>query len=399
MKITIHQPECFPYLGFIDKISKTDIFVIADSFQVKKNYYDNRNKIRTSQGWQWIGIPIEKDNHKSFRDVKVIHQDNWQKKILTTIQQNYSKTPFFDKYYPTIEGVINAKLTFLFDYNYPILCHILSWFGADKIQQFTSSFKLESNNGSDKCLEICQKLKTDTYLSGSTGRTYLDLDKFKSAGINVDFHQFFHPVYHQRYQPFLPGISSIDLLFNYGDRAKEILKAKGIGSLENILSKIDYKDKQILEMFGGNGSGHLQAYADKCDNLTLWEMNHTKLFQAVGSCKPLVACECDSLKEMLNIKWQKHFDIIIIDPPAMISMDQILPNALNMLKDDGIVIFRAIKKSYNQNTDIKVDKSLEDWDKIIECDYQIKNKYEEPREFYFFDHWLSNYVYELRRKK
>jgi hypothetical protein len=217
MILTIHQPECFPYLGLINKVSKADVFVIADSFQVKKNYYDNRNKIRTAQGWQWITIPISKDNHLSFREVRVIHEHNWQSKLLNALKQNYSKAPYFSLYFPTIEEIINKKHTFLFDYNFELLCQILSWFNIGTPQvAFTSSLKLKSTNGSDKCLEICKKLQANNYLSGISGRDYLNLEKFKDGGVDVKFHEFIHPIYKQVYEPFIPGMSSIDYLFNFG---------------------------------------------------------------------------------------------------------------------------------------------------------------------------------------
>ena len=219
MKITIHQPEFCSYIGFYDKIAKADALVIADSFQVKKNYFDNRNKIRTSQGWQWITIPIEKDNHKSFRDVKVMNEHNWKTKMLNSIRQNYSKSPYFDLYYPRIEEIIKEKFEFLFDYNCRLFMQIKEWLNIKTpILTLTSELELQSEDGSDKCLEICQKLKADTYLSGASGKDYLKLDKFNQAGIQVEFHQFEHPIYEQVYKPFIPGMSVLDYLMNCGGK-------------------------------------------------------------------------------------------------------------------------------------------------------------------------------------
>ena len=45
MIITIHQPEHLPWLGLLNKIAKADKFVILDSVQFEKNYFQNRNKI------------------------------------------------------------------------------------------------------------------------------------------------------------------------------------------------------------------------------------------------------------------------------------------------------------------------------------------------------------------
>ena len=43
MKITIHQPEHFPYLGFFQKMQEADLFVILDDVQFTKENFQNRN--------------------------------------------------------------------------------------------------------------------------------------------------------------------------------------------------------------------------------------------------------------------------------------------------------------------------------------------------------------------
>jgi hypothetical protein len=57
------------------------------------------------------------------------------------------------------------------------------------------------------------------------GVKYLDLSKFDDAGIAVVFQEFKHPVYEQqhRHLGFIPDLSCIDMLFNYGEKSVEIL--------------------------------------------------------------------------------------------------------------------------------------------------------------------------------
>lgn len=397
---TIHQPEFLSYLGFYDKVSKAEGLVIADSFQVKKNYFDNRNLIKTAQGTQYIGIPIENHNHKSFREVKVIHESRWQEKLLNAIKQNYSRTPYFDNYYPRLAEIINNKYTFLFDYNFELLVQMLTWLGIKTpIIGFTSQLNLESTEGSDKCLEICQKVGATTYLSGTSGKNYLNLQKFKEANIEVKIHEFFSPVYKQIYKEFINGLSAIDILMNQGEHTKEIMKSKGIGAMELILKKIDYECMSILELFGGDGSGELSVYANNCLGLTINELN-PKNYEELNKKYPNTKItNLDSLKIIQDTVWFNHFDMLIIDHPATMNTNLILPQALNLLNDEGIIIFRAIKKPYKNYPQVNFDLSLEEWNKIITNEnYEIINSYEQPREYYFNELWLSNYIFELRRK-
>ena len=45
MVVTIHQPEHFPYGGFFQKMAASDLFIILDNVNYRKNYYQNRNKL------------------------------------------------------------------------------------------------------------------------------------------------------------------------------------------------------------------------------------------------------------------------------------------------------------------------------------------------------------------
>ena len=121
--ITIHQNENLIWLGLIDKISKADEFVILDTVDFEKNYFQNRNKIRTKDGWSWVTIPVEKHNHKPIKDIKVSFDNNWKKKYLGTIEQNYKKSPYFEQYFPYIQYIINKNYSYLIDYNRDLLYH------------------------------------------------------------------------------------------------------------------------------------------------------------------------------------------------------------------------------------------------------------------------------------
>ena len=217
MIVTIHQCEHLVWLGLLDKISKADVFILADNFQFKKNYYENRNKIRTKDGWQWLTVPVEKDNHKPINEVKIINDIKWQLKYLNTIKQNYQKSEKFNFYYLDIENIILGNWSSIGHLNERLLKLFLNWFNIKTSIIRSSELNLQHlNEGTITLLEICQKVGADTYLSGSSGKDYLDLSLFEKNNIKVVFHEFTHPVYKQQYEPFIPGMSALDYLFNLG---------------------------------------------------------------------------------------------------------------------------------------------------------------------------------------
>jgi len=217
MIVTIHQCEHLVWLGLLDKISKADVFILADNFQFKKNYYENRNKIRTKDGWQWLTVPVEKDNHKPINEVKIINDIKWQLKYLNTIKQNYQKSEKFNFYYLDIENIILGNWSSIGHLNERLLKLFLNWFNIKTSIIRSSELNLQHlNEGTITLLEICQKVGADTYLSGPSGKDYLDLSLFEKNNIKVIFHEFTHPIYKQQYEPFIPGMSALDYLFNCG---------------------------------------------------------------------------------------------------------------------------------------------------------------------------------------
>ena len=71
MICSIHQPQTFPWIGYFAKIFQSDIFVILDNVQFKKNEWQNRNRLKTPAGWQWLTVPVIHRFGQLISEVKV----------------------------------------------------------------------------------------------------------------------------------------------------------------------------------------------------------------------------------------------------------------------------------------------------------------------------------------
>ena len=58
MKCVILQPSYIPWRGYFDQINRADVFVFYDDVQYDKHGWRNRNQIKTTQGRQWLTIPV-----------------------------------------------------------------------------------------------------------------------------------------------------------------------------------------------------------------------------------------------------------------------------------------------------------------------------------------------------
>lgn len=234
MILTAHQPVYIPWLGLFHKIALAEHFCVFDRVQYQTKDFNNRNKIKTQAGELWLSVPVESKNHfnKYLCDIKIV-QGNWQRKQLKTIKLAYQKSPYFDRYFDGIERILSKKQIYLSDLNHDFLVQMLYWLNIDCEISKASDYEFQGRK-SDLVLDMCKKLNASSYIFGSQGKNYAEIKKFKSAGVTPIFQNYVHPTYPQINGTFTPFMSAIDLLFNTGDDAKDILMNDNIKSIEAI---------------------------------------------------------------------------------------------------------------------------------------------------------------------
>jgi len=227
MIITIHQPEHLPWLGFFHKAYQVDHIVILDNVQFRKNYFQNRNKIRTKEGWQWITVPVSRSLDTIIKDVLITDEPRWKEKWWNAVYLNYNSSKYFYDYEKQLHKILDSSTNNLCDLNVYLLKLIFKILGIKAQITMASELKVEGRSG-ELILDICKKVKAKTYISGISGKDYLDIKAFNDAGIDITFQEFHHPIYKQLYSPFMPCMSVVDLIFNHGAESMNIINGQGI---------------------------------------------------------------------------------------------------------------------------------------------------------------------------
>lgn len=214
--VAIHQPQYLPWLGYFDKLERCDVFCLLDTVQYKKNEFQNRNRIKTAEGWQWLTVPVTYRFPQRIEEVGINQTVDWQRKHLQALKTNYSKAPFFETYYPSFEEFYQQSYDFLVQVNVACIQLLVELLGLERKLVLASSLPVETEDSTLRLVEICKNLGGDYYLSGRDGAKYIDVDMFQNHKIEVLFQDFKHPHYPQCYGPFEPNMSVVDLLFNCG---------------------------------------------------------------------------------------------------------------------------------------------------------------------------------------
>jgi hypothetical protein len=215
-----------PWLGYFDKILRSNMFVFLDNVQFKKNEFQNRNKIKTAQGEMWLTVPVMYKYPEHLDEVKTNNRADWRKKHAKTLAINYQKAPYFHDFFPEVERFYAGNSESISKVNSESVLMLLRMLGVHKETEVASALGDFPEEPSERLAAICESLGADTYLSGAGGRDYLDLEPFNKNGITVVFQAFKHPVYPQLYGDFIPNLSLLDLLFNCGPDSLNILEGK-----------------------------------------------------------------------------------------------------------------------------------------------------------------------------
>jgi len=227
MILSAHQSHYLPWLGYMDKIDRADIFILLDDVQYEKNGWQNRNRILTPQGPLWLTVPVHAHLSDRLIDVKIPSGVLWQKDHSKSLEQNYHNAPHFLHLWHLLKGIYEKEWSSLVELNLASLEAILRALGIDGKKRIRSSTVGITSQATQRLVDLCKHFKADTYLSGDGASVYLDVSLFEKEGIRVAFQHFSHPMYPQLLEGeenFVEGLSCVDLIFNQGAKSLEILR-------------------------------------------------------------------------------------------------------------------------------------------------------------------------------
>jgi hypothetical protein len=224
MKVAIHQPQYLPWLGYLEKIDAADLFVLLDTVQFKKHEWQNRNRIRAKDGWQWLTVPIVDRFPERIDAVETNPRVPWARKQAQALRLQYGRAPFWEPLGPALLALLSRPWASLRDLNVEaieILCALL---GITTPRVLASTLPAREDP-TDRLIDLCRAVGGTEYLAGQAGPEYMDLTRFAEHGMAVSVQAYRHPEYPQRYTPFVSHLSVVDLLFNCGPDSLRILRS------------------------------------------------------------------------------------------------------------------------------------------------------------------------------
>lgn len=226
MIAAISQPYFAPFPGFFYKVQLADVLVVLDTVQFPQGTtWTSRNRFKNDQGILWLTVPVWKKGlgRQAINEVQICYAERWTQKHLASLKSAYGHAPYFAEHLPFVEKVWEGRFAKLFDMNLEILYYLLQQLGIETKIVLLSELGIQVRGG-QLPVEICRRLGAAVFLVQKAAAKYLQGDLFAQAGIEVSYCKYPELVYPQLWGNFLPNLSTFDLIFNCGPKARELLR-------------------------------------------------------------------------------------------------------------------------------------------------------------------------------
>lgn len=215
-RLAVRPPEYFPRLSYIALMQEVDVFVVADTFQYSRQSFQNRARIRTPQGWSWLSVPLQGRQHGLPISQTVIdNRTAWASKHRRALEYNYRQTPFYDYYEANMASFFEKSWITLGDLATGSLMMIHKMYGLRCELVLGSALP----GAPDTLASIVESMDFNELLVGAD--TYEQDASVVSGARRFEFDE---PTYRQHFDGHELLLSSLDLFFNYGPEAGNMLR-------------------------------------------------------------------------------------------------------------------------------------------------------------------------------
>lgn len=229
VKVVISQPMYFPWVGLLEQIRISDIFIYYDDVQYTRGFY-NRVQIKTAYGSKWITVPL-RDHHQGQRINEVLIDDrvDWRTQHRDKLKQAYLRAPYRDEMLSLVDMVFSKEYKTLADLSCETILVLANFFGLTEHKKFLYSSKMSiSGTSSQRLLDHCLAVGANIYITGHGARNYLRHELFEQSGIRVEYMNYRMIPYPQVHGEFSPYVTALDLVANCGKEGKRVICSESI---------------------------------------------------------------------------------------------------------------------------------------------------------------------------
>lgn len=187
MIVTAHQPNYLPSVSIIEKVRSSDAVIWLDQAQFSHGGWTSRNKLPDGS---WLSVPVEHGiAAQAINRIRISEHRDWRKTHCKAIKQAWGAAtlPFCDEIRKPYKLLISLNLACLrlLLANSETQWHFQSHLDGGHALDFSLTDQMQPI--SNRLALMVAEIGGTTYLSGPSGRHYLDETPFADLGIEVQY--------------------------------------------------------------------------------------------------------------------------------------------------------------------------------------------------------------------
>ncbi len=205
------QPHLFPYLGYFQLVCHCNKFVFYDDVNFRKSGYINRNNILVNGIRHLFTLPVKQAS--SFKKINALEFSSRTEKLLRTMAQAYSNSPYVNDVMPLIETVLESDNRNVASMASDSVIKTLDFLGVKISISYSSELNYDRGlDASNKLYSICKIFGAQKYCNNIGGRQLYSKRKFLEEGLELGFIEMEYFEYYQGKSDFVSHLSMIDIL-------------------------------------------------------------------------------------------------------------------------------------------------------------------------------------------
>ena len=173
-----------------------------------------------------LTVPVKSKGKRSqsINEVLIDYSTNFHINHIKSIENNYSKSLYYNHYFDAIFNILNVQHKFLVDLTLEMISLFRKVLNINTEIIRSSDLSISGKKG-EYLSKICFELSATEYIAAPGSKEYLGYNFIcGSKQIPIKYFEYNHPKYPQLYGNFIPYMSIIDLIFNCGENS--IIKIK-----------------------------------------------------------------------------------------------------------------------------------------------------------------------------
>jgi hypothetical protein len=224
--VGVLQSNYLPWRGYFDIIRSVDLLVFHDDLQYTKGDWRNRNKLKTTAGLKWMTVPVRYlHTRQRICDTEIDYGHKWERRHLNLFREGYASASNFEVGLSLLSEGISGTCRTISELNVRMIDLVCEYLEISTPRRMSSDLNLKGHK-SERLLDLMHKVGGTTYLSGPSGKTYIDVNLFRRAGIGLEFKTYDYDPYPQLWGGFINAVSVLDLIANMGSESVHYLSSR-----------------------------------------------------------------------------------------------------------------------------------------------------------------------------